>query len=123
MAPISQSEAETMLRNGLAWVEKTLRHGVTVDLNQHEFDALASLIYNIGSGNFNASTLRMKLNRGDYRGAENEFWKWRKAGGRVLPGLVRRREAERVLFALQCINNRLEVVSEYSYPLPGPDLV
>jgi len=100
MAPITESEAELMLRGSLTWVRKTLRDGVSVDLNQNQYDALASLIYNIGGPNFKSSGLRMKLNRGDYIGAENEFWKWRRAKGKIIAGLVKRREVERQLFAL-----------------------
>lgn len=122
MAPISHSEAILMLKDGLAWVEKTILTGVHVSLNQHQFDALASLIYNIGSGNFMSSTLRMKLNRGDYEGAANEFWKWRKAGGQILQGLVKRRELEERLFLLECHNDRLEVISEHGYPTPPVNL-
>ena len=62
------------------------------------FSAVASLAYNIGTGNLQRSTLRIKLNRGRYLDAADEFPKWRKAGGRVLKGLVRRRIAERNLF-------------------------
>ena len=62
------------------------------------FSATASLVYNIGTGNFQRSTLRMKLNRGYYEDAADEFPKWRKAGGRILKGLVRRRARERQLF-------------------------
>jgi lysozyme len=63
-----------------------------------QLDALVSFSYNCGLGNLQASTLRMKYNRGDYDGAADEFLKWNKAGGKVLNGLVRRREAERALF-------------------------
>ena len=62
------------------------------------YSSLASIIYNIGSGNFQRSTLRMKLNRGWYEDAANEFPKWRRAGGRILKGLVKRRAKERELF-------------------------
>ena len=55
-------------------------------------------MYNLGSGNLQSSTLRTKLNRGDYDGAANEFPKWRRAGGKILKGLVLRREMERSLF-------------------------
>jgi lysozyme len=61
-------------------------------------DALVSFAFNVGLGNLQSSTLRMKYNRGDYDGAADEFLKWNKAGGKVLNGLVRRREAERALF-------------------------
>jgi lysozyme len=66
--------------------------------NQCHLDAMVSFAYNVGLGNLQSSTLRMKYNRGDYQGAADEFLKWTKAGGKVLNGLVRRREAERALF-------------------------
>jgi lysozyme len=68
------------------------------DDSQPQFDALVSFAFNVGLGNLQSSTLRMKYNRGDYGGAANEFLKWNKSGGKVLGGLVRRREAERMLF-------------------------
>ncbi len=52
----------------------------------------------VGSDNYQSSTLRMKLNRRDYDGAAGEFWKWRRAGDKILAGLVRRRAAEKALF-------------------------
>jgi lysozyme len=66
--------------------------------SQCHLDALVSFAFNVGLGNLQSSTLRMKYNRGDYAGAAEEFLKWTKAGGKVLNGLVRRREAERALF-------------------------
>ena len=66
--------------------------------NQCHLDALVSFAFNVGLGNLQSSTLRMKYNRGDYDGAAVEFLKWNKAGGKVLRGLERRREAERALF-------------------------
>ena len=66
--------------------------------NQCHLDAMVSFAYNVGLGNLQSSTLRMKYNRADYDGAADEFLKWTKAGGKVLNGLVRRREAERALF-------------------------
>jgi lysozyme len=66
--------------------------------NQCHFDSLVSFSFNVGLGNLQASTLRMKYNRDDFVGAANEFPKWRKANGQVLQGLVRRREAEKALF-------------------------
>lgn len=71
---------------------------VIVNLNQNQYDALVSFAYNIGVGAFENSTLLRKLNKGDYEGASNEFAKWNKAGGKVLNGLVRRREKEKELF-------------------------
>ena len=78
--------------------ERAVGRLVTVSLSENQFGALVSFTYNLGSDNLKASTLRQKLNRGDYRGAAGEFPKWRRAGGRVLKGLVRRRAAERALF-------------------------
>lgn len=66
--------------------------------SQSQFDAIVSFSFNVGLGNLQASSLRMKYSRGDYDGAADEFLKWNKAGGKVLNGLVRRREAERALF-------------------------
>jgi lysozyme len=66
--------------------------------NQCHLDAITSLAFNIGLGNLQSSTLRMKYNRQDYAGAADEFLKWRKANGVILRGLERRREAERALF-------------------------
>jgi lysozyme len=65
---------------------------------QGAFDALVSISFNFGLGNLQRSTIRMKANRGDWEGAAEAFMAWTKGGGKVLPGLVKRREAERVLF-------------------------
>lgn len=71
-----------------------IRQCIKVPLHQYEFDAFVSLSYNIGTGAFCKSTLVKKLNAKDYAGACEEIKRWNKAGGKVLPGLVKRREAE-----------------------------
>ena len=71
---------------------------VIVDINQNQFDALVSFVYNIGSGNFEKSTLLKKVNQSDFIGASLEFEKWNKASGKVLNGLTKRRLAEKELF-------------------------
>lgn len=71
---------------------------VIVDLTQNQFDALVSFVYNIGSGNFEKSTLLKKVNQSDFIGASLEFEKWNKANGKVLNGLTKRRLAEKELF-------------------------
>jgi hypothetical protein len=71
---------------------------VTVPLTQNQFDALVSFTYNLGEGALAESGLLRKLNAGDYAGAAPEFAKWVRAGGVILPGLVRRRAAEADLF-------------------------
>jgi lysozyme len=65
---------------------------------QGAFDALVSISFNFGLGNLQRSTIRMKANRGDWEGAAGAFRMWTKGGGKVLPGLVKRREAEIALF-------------------------
>jgi lysozyme len=65
---------------------------------QGSFDALVSISFNFGLGNLQRSTIRMKANRGDWEGAADAFRAWTKGGGKVLPGLVKRREAEIALF-------------------------
>lgn len=69
-----------------------------IELLQYEFDALVSLIFNIGSGAFRKSTLLGKLKYGTRQEAADQFLVWRKAGGKVLAGLEKRRAAERKMF-------------------------
>lgn len=95
---ITEEEAEGLLRRDVAIAERDVMLLIRAPLNENQFSALASLAFNIGGGNFKASTLRAKLNRSDYDGAANEFPKWRRGGGRILPGLVKRRAAEQALF-------------------------
>ena len=71
---------------------------VIVDINQNQFDALVSFVYNLGSGNFERSTLVKKVNQEDFIGASLEFEKWNRASGKVLSGLTKRRLAEKELF-------------------------
>ena len=71
---------------------------VKVPLNQNQFDALVSFAYNIGNKNFNWSTLLKKLNQSDYEGASLEFGRWNQANGKILNGLVLRRQKEKELF-------------------------
>jgi len=75
--------------------ERQLALCIHVPLYQHEWDAYVSWAYNVGAAAACKSTLIKKLNRGDYVGACNELPRWNRAGGRVLPGLVKRRQAEK----------------------------
>lgn len=94
----TSQQAEDYLRNDLSAFESAVNRLVKAKLTQNQFDALVSLTYNIGSGAFKGSTLLKLLNKGDYQGAADQFLVWNKAGGKVMKGLVRRREAERALF-------------------------
>ena len=95
---ITELEALELLLADIERFEDGVERLVQVTLNQHQFDALVSLAFNIGLGAFGKSTLLRKLNAGDYTGAAAEFDRWIHAGGRVLPGLVKRRSDERRLF-------------------------
>lgn len=95
---ITGEQADAFLREDLQVAELTVNTNVKVKLTQGQFDALVSFVFNLGSGNFVKSTLISKLNSGDYAGAADEFGKWVNAGGKKLPGLVKRRAAEREVF-------------------------
>lgn len=95
---IKQETAERLLKTGLVSYESDVSRLVKVGLTQEQFDALVSFTYNLGARSLSTSTLLRKLNVGDYAGAADEFLRWNKAGGKVLNGLTRRREAERALF-------------------------
>ncbi|AVV37816.1 lysozyme [Pantoea vagans] len=95
---ITSERADAYLREDLQVAELTINTNVKVKLTQGQFDALVSFVFNLGSGNFVKSTLIRKLNAGDYAGAADEFGKWVNAGGKKLPGLVKRRAAEREVF-------------------------
>ena len=71
---------------------------IKVPLTQGQFDALVSFSFNVGLGNLQNSTLRMKVNRSDFEGAAEQFLVWTKAGGKVLKGLVIRRTHEKEMF-------------------------
>lgn len=95
---IKQETAERLLKTGLVSYESDVSRLVKVGLTQGQFDALVSFTYNLGARSLSTSTLLRKLNAGDYAGAADEFLRWNKAGGKVMNGLTRRREAERALF-------------------------
>ncbi|EMC3650485.1 lysozyme [Citrobacter braakii] len=95
---IKQETAERLLKTGLVSYESDVSRLVKVGMTQGQFDALVSFTYNLGARSLSTSTLLRKLNAGDYAGAADEFLRWNKAGGKVLNGLSRRREAERALF-------------------------
>ena len=95
---ITLAGAEALLLHDLAWVETAIDTYVQVPLNQNQYDALASFIYNIGGTAFRKSTLLKLLNASDYDGAANQFPRWNKQKGKVLNGLTTRRQKEKTLF-------------------------
>ena len=93
---ISESRAEELLVDDMQWASDTVNGLVDADLTQSQFDALVSFVFNIGAGAFGDSTLLRRINSGEPVGPaiEQELPRWNKGGGEVLPGLVRRRQAE-----------------------------
>lgn len=96
---ITEEEADRLL---IADIERIcypcIEAFVEADLTQPQFDALCSWIFNLGCGAFKGSTFRTMLNSGNIDGAVAQMKRWDKGGGKVLPGLVKRRHAEAALF-------------------------
>jgi lysozyme len=95
----TKTEIDELFRADVGTFERgVLRLVPGVVGRQGSFDALVSISFNFGLGNLQRSTIRMRANRGDWDGAAEAFRVWTKGGGKVLPGLVKRREAEIALF-------------------------
>lgn len=94
----SQRQADERLEADLRRFETGVEEMVRVPISQNAFSALVCLAFNIGLGALRGSTLMKKLNKGDLNGAGEEFTRWNRSGSRILPGLTRRRLAERDLF-------------------------
>ena len=91
---ITQEGAEELLQEEMHEYEGYINDMVKVPLEQHQFDAMVSWVLNLSS-----STLLKKLNNSEYDEVPEQIKRWNKAGGKVLEGLVRRREAEALLFS------------------------
>jgi lysozyme len=94
----TNQKAEDMLKQDLKSYAYSVTQNVEHEINQNQFDALVSFCYNVGKEALRTSTLLKKINDGDITGASEEFEKWVHGGGKVLPGLVIRRKAEKALF-------------------------
>lgn len=97
--PISQEVGLQLLRQDVKKAENAVRKYITVKLTQSQFDALVDFTFNCGGGALQGSTLRRKLNAGDYSSVPTELSKWNKSQGKVLPVLIKRRREEALLFA------------------------
>jgi lysozyme len=95
---ITQQQAEDYLRNDLRAFEREVERMVLVPVNENQFSALVSFAYNCGAQALQKSTLLRYINAHEFVAAAGEFARWNQAAGKVLPGLVRRRAAERELF-------------------------
>ncbi|MGJ3435817.1 lysozyme [Serratia sp. Je.1.23.a] len=97
---ITREQAEQFLSDDLAVFELTVNSAIKRPMTQNQFDAMVSLAFNIGGPNFAQSTLVKNFNTGDVQGAADQFPRWKFSGGEVMPGLVKRRAAEREVFLL-----------------------
>ena len=95
---LSLDEVNQILANDLVTFERGVLRLCPAGLTQPRFDALVSFSFNVGLGNLQRSTIRMKHNRGEFEDAAEAFMQWTKAGGKELPGLVKRRKDERALY-------------------------
>ena len=95
---ITKEEAESILKEEMHEYEGYVNDMVKVPLKQNQFDSIVSWVFNLGSGNLSSSTLLKKLNNSEYDEVPSQIKRWNKAGGKVLDGLIRRREAEALLF-------------------------
>jgi lysozyme len=95
---ITKDQAREVLAKDLLSAERAVLRLTRVPLSDGQFDALVSFVFNLGSGCYQRSTLRKKVNREEHLDAANTFWMYRRAKGKILKGLVLRREAERELY-------------------------
>ena len=95
---ITQEKADKLLKSDIESFEVYVNYSVMVELDQGQFDALVAWTFNLGPGNLRESTMLKKLNKADYTSVPNEMKRWNKAGGKTLDGLIRRRNAEALLF-------------------------
>jgi lysozyme len=95
---ITQEDADILLAEDLAIVEMRVRRLLLLEPTSNQLAALVSFAYNCGTHNLRESTLLRLFNTGDIQGAADQFPRWNKAGGKVIPGLIARRDAERRLF-------------------------
>jgi lysozyme len=95
---LTMGEVDEILAKDLARFESGVQRLCPSGLTPGRFGALVSFAFNVGLGNLQNSTLRMKHNRGEFEDAAEEFLKWNKAGGKELKGLTNRRKDERALY-------------------------
>ena len=118
---ITEAQAHGYLMAAVDKFAAQIAPKITKPINENEFGAFVSMAYNIGPGAFGKSSALRKFNAGDKQGAANSILLWNKAGSKVLPGLVRRREAERALF-LRPVNRGTSTTPPLT-PIPVADKI
>lgn len=111
--PLSYSDMHRLLMDDLTSREAAVVAAINVPLMQNQFDALVSFCFNVGNRAFTRSTLVKKINAGEWENIPEQFRRWNKAGGRVIEGLVNRRETEIAMFQGQIISNKQQQRSIY----------
>ena len=122
---ITAAEAESILLKDLTQYEAAVESLVKVELNDNQFAALVSFVYNIPLASFKKSTLLKKLNAGNYDAVPTELMKWTKAGGKKIQGLVNRRRAEGYLWMEGAFVTSKDVVPEQKtvHPVLKPEVI
>ncbi len=120
-APVTQAQALALVERDLTSALEQVNAVVVVPLGANQQAALIDFVYNVGAGNFERSTLLALLNQGDYAGAGAQFTRWDYADGVLLPGLLRRREAEAALFGAPDPATAWLEPEAAQIPPPAPD--
>jgi len=99
--PMSQEDANALLMIELehTYLPGVLRHCPGLIMHERKCNAIVDFVYNLGIGRLQTSTLKRKINAEDWEGAQEQLMLWNKGGGKVLPGLVKRRTAEKLLLS------------------------
>lgn len=97
-SPITEEQGKELLKQDVQIAENAINYNVHVSLNQNQFDALCSFVYNIGLGNFVTSHLHTYIEEQNFEAAANEFPKWNKVKGQISAILTQRRGIEQALF-------------------------
>lgn len=108
---ISEADAHEILMRDVDAFARGVRDAVTVELSHQQFSVLVSFAYNVGLGGFKRSSVLTAVNNRDFNAVPRRLNLWAKAGGRVLPGLVRRRAAEGALFMSEHVATSKEIVT------------
>jgi lysozyme len=114
---ITQEKADSDLLANVQDAVDAVNDYVTVPLTQAQFDALVDLTFNIGVGAFKKSTLLKLLNAGDYEGTHKQFDRWNMDNGKVVNGLIRRRDAEQALWDSDSIVSPFSPIEPIEAPI------